>query len=102
MNDSRRFNLGEEGLPDLPVMMLMTLEALKRLGGSGTINEITDDVVESEGITEEEQGFLMPNGRERRLYYYLSWPRNKETASELTGRFSFASTGAGATITASP
>lgn len=75
LTDNRRFNLGQEGLPDLPLMMLMTLEALKRLGGSGTINEVTDDVVEGEGITEEEQEFLMPNGRERRLYYYLSWAR---------------------------
>lgn len=71
----RRLHLGADGLPDLPLLMLITLDALRALGGSATIQELLDYVIEHEGITEEEQSYLMPNGRDRRLNYYLSWAR---------------------------
>lgn len=75
LSESRRFILQPEGLPDLSVLMLFTIEALKDLGGSGSNQEIVNRVIEREGITEEEQSFLLPNNRDRRLDYYLSWAR---------------------------
>lgn len=71
----RRLHIGPDGLPDLPLLMLITLDALRALGGSATIQELLDYVIEHEGITEKEQSYLMPNGRDRRLNYYLSWAR---------------------------
>jgi restriction system protein len=72
---NRRFKLGKDGLPDLPLLMLITLDALRALGGSATIQELLDYVIEHEGISEAEQSYLMPNERDRRLNYYLSWAR---------------------------
>lgn len=73
--DTRRLELGSEGLPDLPLLMLCTLDALRATGGSATNGELLDLVVEREAVTEEEQSWLMPNGRTQRLHYYLSWAR---------------------------
>lgn len=75
MGGSQRIVVGETGLPDLPVMMLATLDALRALGGSATIHELLNFIIETEEIPEEEQSYLMPNGRDRRLNYYLSWAR---------------------------
>lgn len=72
---ARRFELNEDAFPHLPMLMLIILDALRNLGGSATIHELVDHVIEVEGITEAEQGYLMPNGRDRRLNYYLSWAR---------------------------
>ena len=72
----RRFIVEKEGLPDLPGMMLVTIEALKKIGGSGTIHEIDDKVVEIEGASEEEQSYQMGSYDPRsRISYYLSWAR---------------------------
>ncbi|WP_271947803.1 restriction endonuclease [Ruegeria faecimaris] len=73
--ESRRFELNEDEFPFLPMLMLITLDALRDLGGSATIHELVDQVIETENITEAEQGYMMPNGRDRRLNYYLSWAR---------------------------
>jgi len=72
---SRRFVLGPDAFPDLPLLMLITLDALRALGGSATIQELVDHVIDAEGVSEAEQAYLMPNGRDRRLNYYLSWSR---------------------------
>ncbi len=76
-NDGRRFVLKptKEGFPDISALMLFTIEALKDLGGSGTNQEIVNRVIERECVTEEEQSYIMPNGRDRKLDYYLSWAR---------------------------
>ncbi|WP_247886222.1 winged helix-turn-helix domain-containing protein [Brucella intermedia] len=71
----RKFIIEADGLPDLPGMMLVVIEALKALGGSASIQELDERVVELEGISEEEQSLMMPNGQYRRLNYYLSWAR---------------------------
>ena len=73
---SRRFVLRKDAFPDLSLMMLFTLDALRALGGSATIQEILDHVIDNEGITGAEQSYLMPNGRDRRLNYYLGWARS--------------------------
>lgn len=74
-NFSRRFTLEEDSFPDLPLLMLITLDTLRDLGGSGTIQELIDHAIEAEGLTEAEQSYMMPNGRDRRFNYYLAWSR---------------------------
>ncbi|WP_137156179.1 restriction endonuclease [Rhizobium sp. FKL33] len=71
----RTFVIEENGFPDLPQMMFRTVSALKSLGGSAAIDELNDAVTEMEGVTELEQSYLMPNGRDQRLNYYLAWAR---------------------------
>jgi restriction system protein len=72
---SRSFRIERDGYPDLPSMMLATIEALKTLGGSAGLHELDEQVIESEGITEEEQSILMPDGNSTKLKYYLRWAR---------------------------
>ncbi len=72
----RRFEINAESLPDLPGMMLVTVEALKELGGSATIQELDEKVIELEGVPEAEQVFTMPRDENRpRVNYYLAWAR---------------------------
>ncbi|MBE1297339.1 MAG: restriction endonuclease [Rhodobacteraceae bacterium] len=70
----KNFEIEETGFPDLPQMMLATISALKEIGGSATLQELDEQVVEMEKISEDEQSILMPNGN-RKLNYYLSWSR---------------------------
>ena len=71
----RRFEIDAESLPDLPGMMLVTIEVLKDLGGSATIQELDEKVIELEGVTEAEQAFTMPDENRARVSYYLAWAR---------------------------
>ncbi len=72
----RRFEIDAEHLPDLPGMMLVTVEALRDLGGSATIQELDEKVIELEGVTEAEQSFTMTqNPNLPRVNYYLAWAR---------------------------
>jgi restriction system protein len=73
---NRKFEVDEETLPYLPGMMLAIVEALKDLGGSATIHELDEKVVELEGVTEAEQSFQMKGFDNRpRVNYYLAWAR---------------------------
>lgn len=73
---SRRFTIRPEGLPDIPAMMLATIEALKEIGGSAHIKELDEKVIELEGLSEEEQALPMKNDDPRlRVNYYLAWAR---------------------------
>ena len=49
----RRFEIDAESRPDLAGMILVTIHALKNLGGSATIQELDEKVVELEGVTED-------------------------------------------------
>jgi restriction system protein len=71
----QNFTISPDEFPNLPKLMLATIEALRALGGSGNVQEIVEKIVEMEDISEDEQSILMPNGRDRRLNYYLSWSR---------------------------
>ena len=71
----RRFEIDAENRPDLAGMMLVTIHALKNLGGSATIQELDEKVVELEGVTEAEQAFTMPDENRTRVNYYLAWAR---------------------------
>lgn len=73
---NRRFKIEAEHLPDLPGMMLVTVEALRELGGSGTIQELDEKIIEIEGVTEAEQAITMAGNENRpRVNYYLAWAR---------------------------
>ena len=99
----RRFEIDAEGLPDLPGIMLVTIEALKALGGSATIQELDEKVIELEGVTEAEQAFTMPRGQNRtRVNYYLSWARTylkRGNALENSSRAVWTLTESGVAIT---
>ena len=98
----RRFEIDVEGLPDLPGMMLVTIEALKDLGGSGTIRELDEKVVDLEAVTEAEQAFTMPDGTRTRMNYYLAWARTylkRGNAVVNSSRGVWALTESGAAIT---
>ena len=71
----RRFQINAENMPDLPGMMMATVEALRTLGGSATIQELDEKVIELEGVTEAEQALTMPDGNRPRVDYYLAWAR---------------------------
>lgn len=76
MGRERRFTIEAEGLPDLPGMMLATIEALRQLGGSANIHELDETVIEIEGLSEEEQSYMMAGNDQRtRVKYYLAWSR---------------------------
>ncbi|MEL7013730.1 MAG: restriction endonuclease [Pseudomonadota bacterium] len=91
-------------LPDLPGMMLVTINALKEMGGSGTIQEIDEKVTELEGVSEEEQSLEMSNSDPRsRLNYYLAWTRTylkRGGAIENSSRGVWALTEVGKSLTA--
>ena len=72
---TRLFEVGAEGLPDLPGMMLATLRSLRRLGGSAHISELDEDVIETQAVSEAEQAHLMPDGTRPRVNYFLAWAR---------------------------
>lgn len=72
----RKFEIDADTLPNLPGMMLATIEALKDFGGSATIHELDERVIELEGVTEAEQAFQMKKDENRpRVNYYLAWAR---------------------------
>ena len=72
----RRFTIDEEHVPDLPGMMLVTVDALRDLGGSATVQELDEKAIELEGVTETEQTYTMPrNPNVPRVNYYLAWAR---------------------------
>jgi restriction system protein len=56
-------------------MMLITIQALKEMGGSAAISELDEKVAELEGCSEEEQSYMMTDGNSPRLNYYLAWSR---------------------------
>ena len=98
----RRFVVEAESLPDLPGMMLVTVEALKKLGGSGTIQEIDKKVIDLEGVTQDEQALSMAGTENRgRVNYYLAWARTylkRGDALENSSRGVWALTDTGLTI----
>lgn len=56
-------------------MMFRTVEALRKLGGSGSIEEIDEAVKELEGLTDAEVNYTMRDGRRLRFNYYMAWAR---------------------------
>jgi restriction system protein len=98
----KNFQIEDKGFPDLPGMMLATIGALKAIGGSASLQELDEQVVEMENISEAEQGIMMPDGKYRKLNYYLSWSRTflkRGGALENSARGVWALTDVGEKIT---
>ena len=73
----RQFEVDAKSYPNMPGMMLVTVEALRELGGSAKIQELDEKVIELEGVTDAEQAFTMAGRDNRtRLNYYLAWARS--------------------------
>lgn len=69
--------MGETAIPSHFDLMWPTLQALKRLGGSGRIEEIVESVVEAEGFTEDQLAVRRwPSDRMTKIEYRLAWARN--------------------------
>ena len=67
----------DEGIPNQFELMWPTLQALKELGGSGTIGEIVERVIAAEGFTEEQQAVKRrPGDHMSKIEYRLAWARN--------------------------
>jgi restriction system protein len=65
----------EPPLPPAHTLIWPTVRALRELGGSGTIVEITETVTALEGFTEEQQAIPAPRGNRTGIEYRLAWAR---------------------------
>ena len=66
------------GAPDLPTGQQLcwpTLEGIRELGGSATVQEIVEAVTERQGFTEEQQAFMRPDGVVTEIYHRLAAAR---------------------------
>jgi len=63
-------------IPSHADLMWPTIKALRALGGSGSIDEIVENVVELEGFTEEQQAVLHGDGPRGQIEYRLAWARS--------------------------
>jgi len=57
-------------------MLWPTLQAIKELGGSGTVSEILDKAVEIAGYTQEQQAMLHGAGPRTEIWYRMTWARS--------------------------
>jgi restriction system protein len=76
-------------MPTYDKMLWPTLQALVSLGGSGTIQEISDEVIKIAGYTEGQQSIIHGKGPQTEILYRLAWARtylSKVGAVENTGR----------------
>lgn len=62
-------------VPNIPSLLWPTLLAMQDIGGSGTIDEINDRVIESESFTEAQQAILHLDGPRTEIEYRLAWAR---------------------------
>ena len=62
-------------LPKFSDLLLPTLKAVARLGGSGSISEIVSTVIELEQFTEAQQDVLHNDGPETKIGYRVAWAR---------------------------
>jgi restriction system protein len=66
----------KQGIPTSPELMWPTLLALRALGGSGRIDEINEEVIHEQGITEEQLAFKRSDDHHLTLVEYrLAWSR---------------------------
>lgn len=62
-------------IPKWNEMFGPTIEALKVLGGSGTIQEINSTAIEQQGYSDEQQAVMHGDGNQTELEYRLAWAR---------------------------
>jgi restriction system protein len=67
-----------EPVPSIPPVAQLywpTIRALRELGGSGTVGEVVERVIELEGFSEEQQAVPHTQGTRTELEYRLAWAR---------------------------
>ncbi len=62
-------------MPVYHELLWPTLRAVRDLGGSATIKEIVDHVLEQEAFSEEQQQVLHGDGPQTEIEYRLAWAR---------------------------
>ncbi len=62
--------------PDFPGLMLATIITLKDINRVATVPEIVARLIEIERVTNAEQSYKMPNGKNTKLRHYLGWARS--------------------------
>lgn len=67
--------MAEPKIPQYHELMWPTLNALKALGGSATVKEMYERVVEAEHFTEQQQAVSTKDGRMSEIEYRLHWAR---------------------------
>ena len=65
----------EVSIPSHVELLWPTLQAVREIGGSGTIDEINERVVDREGFSEEQQAVLHKDGPKTKIEYRLAWAR---------------------------
>jgi restriction system protein len=71
-------SVGIRSVSSIPAHVEMywpTLQALKDMGGSGTIQEIDERVTRIAGFTEAQQSILHQGGPQTEIAYRLAWVR---------------------------
>jgi restriction system protein len=63
-------------VPDYSQLLWPTVAAVRALGGSGSIDEIVETVLQKEDFTEEQQQVLHGDGPQTELEYRLAWARS--------------------------
>ena len=69
------FFMTRNPVPSFKELIWPTLKAIKALGGSGSIQEIVQKVIELEDYSEEIQNRIHTNGYQTNLEYKLAWAR---------------------------
>jgi restriction system protein len=62
-------------VPDYSQLLWPTVDAVRGLGGSGSIDEIVEEVLQREDFTEEQQQVLHGDGPQSEIEYRLAWAR---------------------------
>jgi restriction system protein len=62
-------------VPDYAQLLWPTVEAVQALGGSGSIDEIVETVLQRQDFTEEQQQVLHGDGPQTEIEYRLAWAR---------------------------
>lgn len=67
--------MAERDVPTVAALLWPTLQAVREIGGSGTLDEVNDRVVAREDFSEEQQAILHKDGPRSKIEYRLAWAR---------------------------
>ena len=67
--------MARTSVPDYSKLLWPTIEAVQALGGSGSIDEIVEAVLQQQDFTEEQQQVLHGDGPQTEIEYRLAWAR---------------------------
>ncbi|MBM7083793.1 MULTISPECIES: restriction endonuclease [Micromonospora] len=67
--------MARTSIPDYSQLLWPTAEAVRTLGGSGSIDEIVEAVLQQQHFTDEQQQILHGDGPQTEIEYRLAWAR---------------------------